>query len=84
MSKETAETSFKKYNTEGQITLQFSVIITFLGSCRLSIFDLSNNANMPMQDASGRYTITYNGEIYNFIEIKKNLILILNESDTEV
>ena len=57
----------------------------FLGSCRLSIFDLSNKANMPMQDASGRYTITYNGEIYNFIEIKKKFkINTKTDSDTEV
>ena len=45
-----------------------------LGSCRLSIFDLSSNAKMPMTDSSGRYVVVYNGEIYNFPEIKKNLI----------
>ena len=45
-----------------------------LGSCRLSIFDVSDKGNMPMSDKSGRYTIIYNGEIYNFKELKKNLI----------
>ena len=81
LSKETAETSLKKIQHRGPDNSSiFSDNNISLGSCRLSIFDLSNNANMPMQDASGRYTITYNGEIYNFIEIKKNLILILKRS----
>ena len=34
-----------------------------LGSCRLSIFDLSENGNMPMSNKTGRYNIIYNGEI---------------------
>ena len=37
-----------------------------MGSCRLSIFDLSDKGKMPMQDKSKRYTTVYNGEIYNF------------------
>ena len=42
-----------------------------LGSCRLSIFDFSENGNMPMSNSTGRYNIIYNGEIYNFKELKK-------------
>src|ERR1700730_6302348 len=44
-----------------------------LGHRRLSILDLSEIANQPMWDHSGRYVLTFNGEIYNFREVKKQL-----------
>ncbi|HYE53308.1 MAG TPA: asparagine synthase (glutamine-hydrolyzing) [Chitinophagaceae bacterium] len=40
---------------------------------RLSIIDLSEVANQPMTDHSGRYVLIFNGEIYNFREIKAQL-----------
>ncbi|MCC5930677.1 MAG: asparagine synthase (glutamine-hydrolyzing) [Cyclobacteriaceae bacterium] len=52
----------------------FSEGMAGLGHRRLSIIDLSAEANQPMRDASGRYVIVYNGEIYNFQTIKKDLI----------
>ena len=56
-----------------------------MGSCRLSIFDLSSKGNMPMKDKTGRYLIIYNGEIYNFKELKnKYEIKTISNSDTEV
>ena len=56
-----------------------------LGSCRLSIFDLSREGGMPMTDSQGRYTIIYNGEIYNFKELKKEFNLkTRTNTDTEV
>ncbi len=56
-----------------------------MGSCRLSIFDFSNKGNMPMSDKTGRYVIIYNGEIYNFKELKKKHdIITKSETDTEV
>ena len=56
-----------------------------LGSCRLSIFDLSEKGNMPMKDRSGRYTIVFNGEIYNFKSLKTKFKLnTKSETDTEV
>jgi asparagine synthase (glutamine-hydrolysing) len=41
-----------------------------LGHRRLSIIDLSDAANQPFIDNSGRYAIIFNGEIYNYAEIK--------------
>lgn len=59
-----------------------------LGHTRLSVIDLSNNANQPMLSIDGRYEIVFNGEIYNFIELRKELRLLggvfRTESDTEV
>ena len=59
-----------------------------LGHRRLSVIDTSANANQPMWDESGRYCIVYNGEIFNFRELRKDLtdkgISFRSESDTEV
>jgi len=59
-----------------------------LGHRRLSIIDLSTAASQPMQYAGGRYTITYNGEIYNYPELKDHLqkkgYYFQSTSDTEV
>ncbi len=41
-----------------------------LGHQRLSIIDLSENANQPMTSINGRYTIVYNGELFNYNDIK--------------
>lgn len=45
----------------------------FLGHRRLSIIDLSVTANQPMASSDGRYEIVYNGEIYNFMELRHKL-----------
>ena len=44
-----------------------------LGHNRLSILDLSVDANQPMISNCGRYVLVFNGEIYNYIELKKQL-----------
>jgi asparagine synthase (glutamine-hydrolysing) len=44
-----------------------------LGFRRLSIIDLSAQANQPMSTEDGRYTIVYNGEVYNFMELRAKL-----------
>ena len=59
-----------------------------LGHRRLSIIDLDAQSNQPMVSHDGKYVITYNGEIYNYIEIKKELLakgaIFRTNSDTEV
>src|SRR5688572_24776625 len=44
-----------------------------LGFRRLSIIDLSPAGHQPMESASGRYTLIFNGEIYNFAAIRAEL-----------
>ncbi|MDX1904074.1 MAG: asparagine synthase (glutamine-hydrolyzing), partial [Thermonemataceae bacterium] len=56
-----------------------------LGHRRLSILDLSEQANQPMFSHNGRYVIVFNGEIYNFQEVAEKLhIQMRTHSDTEV
>lgn len=59
-----------------------------LGHRRLSILDLSDTAGQPMHSSCGRYTIVFNGEIYNYLELKKTLEdngeIFQTTSDTEV
>ena len=59
-----------------------------LGHRRLSIIDLSDAAQQPMSYADGRYWIVYNGEIYNYLELRDELQAAGHQfrtrSDTEV
>ena len=59
-----------------------------LGHRRLSIIDLSKNAKQPMQDDSSSNIIVFNGEIYNYLELRQELIKLghsfASNSDTEV
>jgi asparagine synthase (glutamine-hydrolysing) len=66
------------YVEEGKITL---------GHNRLSIIDLSSNANQPFTSDDGNYVMVFNGEIYNYIELRKELqpkYRFRTQSDTEV
>lgn len=59
-----------------------------LGQTRLSIIDLSVAGHQPMYDASSRYVVVYNGEIYNFRALRAELeasgVVFRSHSDTEV
>ena len=58
------------------------------GHTRLSIIDLTSAGHQPMTYAHGRYTVTYNGEIYNYLELRTTLEALgevfTSHSDTEV
>ena len=45
-----------------------------LGHNRLSIIDLSESANQPLTSLDGNYQIVFNGEIYNYLELRETLI----------
>lgn len=61
---------------------------TVLGHRRLSIIDLSDCGHQPMSYAGGRFYISYNGELFNYPELKKELLAagckFVTHSDTEV
>lgn len=57
-----------------------------LGHNRLSIIDLNESANQPMFSNDGRFVIVFNGEIYNYLELKKMVsdYSFKTHSDTEI
>jgi asparagine synthase (glutamine-hydrolysing) len=58
-----------------------------LGHKRLSIIDTENSANQPMLSSNKKWVIAFNGEIYNYVELKANElqgVSFQTESDTEV
>jgi len=71
-------------DAEGMVNYESTV----LAHRRLSIIDTNEGSNQPMEDVSHRYSIVFNGEIYNYKILKKDLeekgYKFNNESDTEV
>jgi asparagine synthase (glutamine-hydrolysing) len=76
----------KHRGPDNQNSIYFNNDTVALGHRRLSVIDLTNNANQPM--LYDKYCIVFNGEIYNYLEIRNDLIskgFVFNtDSDTEV
>jgi asparagine synthase (glutamine-hydrolysing) len=77
--------SLRHRGPDGQITKQLGG--AWLGHARLSIIDLVTG-DQPMTDATGRWWIVFNGEIYNYRELRRQLqndgCVFNTQSDTEV
>jgi len=62
--------------------------VTVLGQTRLSVIDLSSGGHQPMLSVDGRFALVFNGEIYNYRELRRELAALghafRSESDTEV
>ncbi len=82
----TATRTLSKRGPDNRSTIKFNNLS--LGHARLSIIDTSKEANQPFTDLTERYSIVFNGEIYNYQELKEELISegvsFTTTSDTEV
>ncbi len=86
--------SLQRRGPDAQGKIRFSIrgsseeLCCTLLHTRLSIIDLSASANQPMVDSSKKYAVVYDGEIYNYRELKEELrqfgYNIRTQSDTEV
>jgi len=79
---------YYKHKLENIQNADFSSFDLFLGHRRLSIIDLSEKGHAPMSDSTNKIWITYNGEIYNYIELRDELLScgykFRSSTDTEV
>jgi asparagine synthase (glutamine-hydrolysing) len=87
IAKQMSQTMFHRGPDDGGTWTDAEVGIA-LGHRRLSILDLSPEGHQPMLSADGRYIIAFNGEIYNFLDLRKQLERrghkFRGHSDTEV
>lgn len=74
-------------DADGFFTHESKKTVCCFAHRRLSIIDLSAEANQPFESQCGRYTLVFNGEIFNYLELKselKNDYPFKSHSDTEV
>jgi len=75
-------------NDQGMEIIRHAAYSAGLGQTRLSVIDLGAGGHQPMQTADGRFTIVFNGEIYNYKELRDELSAVgyvfSSASDTEV
>ena len=73
---------------DGQGVQHFPADRLWLGHRRLSIIDVSSRGDQPMAYGDGRYWLTYNGEVYNYLELRRELQglghAFRSDSDSEV
>src|SRR6267378_416611 len=81
-----ADITYRGPDANGQVCLDSDGVA--LGHRRLSILDLSDAGSQPMATGDGRFWLVFNGEIYNYLEIRKDLEALgrvfRSHSDTEV
>jgi asparagine synthase (glutamine-hydrolysing) len=81
-----ADIAYRGPDGVGQVCLETDGVA--LGHRRLSILDLSEAGSQPMASRSGRFWVVYNGEIYNYLEIRRELEALghafRSGTDTEV
>lgn len=87
------DAGYAAFNRSGQCFTERDAAVPeqtsiLLGQTRLSIIDLSAAGHQPMTTADGRYTIVFNGEIYNYVELRSELeregVAFSTRTDTEV
>ena len=92
-NKKTLESSLKLLSSRGPdfnkiSRYSYKKTSVYFGHTRLSIIDLSKKANQPMEDSSKKYSLVFNGEIYNYKDLRRELKekghTFFSESDTEV
>ena len=75
-------------NDQGVYQFDSSSGVAWLAHARLSVIDLSEAGHQPMKSACGRFAIVFNGEIYNYKELRAQLVglgrAFVSASDTEV
>lgn len=80
--------SIKHRGPDGKGVMVMSDGQVIFGHVRLSVIDLSKYASQPMHSSNGGYSITYNGELFNYRELRKELEMkghrFVSNSDTEV
>lgn len=88
MDKGLAELRHRGPNHQGSTLISLGARDIWLGHTRLSVIDLSQNANQPMRSDDEQYTLVFNGEIYNYLELRSQLsalgVQFKSNSDTEV
>ena len=90
VDKKSILSSINRRGPDGSGSWSYEKDFLYFGHTRLSVLDLTENGKQPMISSNGRYVVTFNGEIYNFKDIKKNIENNTNNkiwksnSDTEV
>lgn len=69
-------------DSKGVVSREFRGCEVALVHTRLSIVDVGGRSGQPMEDISSEWTITYNGEIYNYLELRRDLVALGYHFDT--
>lgn len=88
LSAMTLKTAYRGTDHQQIVSLDLGEYQLHLGFNRLSLIDLNAEAHQPFFSSCGRYVLLFNGEIYNYLSLKKILlergVILKTHSDTEV